>query len=73
MDLREEMLAYKKRWELVEKKIQEEHQNASLELRWQQLNAAYAMGQQMELTRNNSSEARVFEIWTWLKNQRMPT
>jgi len=58
MDLRKEWIAYQERWALVEKRIREERQNASPELRWQQLNAAYVMGQRLGLRWDNSSEDR---------------
>jgi hypothetical protein len=67
MNLREELIAYQKRWMLVEKKIREERQNTPIELRWKQLNAAYTMGKEMGLTQSKSNEAGVFETWTTLK------
>jgi hypothetical protein len=67
MDLREELIAYRERWELVEKKFREERKNTPLELRWRQLNAAYAIGQKMNLVRDESSESGVYEIWASLK------
>jgi hypothetical protein len=69
MDLRDELIAYQKRWELVEKKVQEERNNAPLELRWRQLNSAYAMGERMNLPRIDPSEKGVFEIWARLKKE----
>ena len=69
MDLRDELIAYQKRWDLVEEKVQEERNNAPLELRWRQLNSAYAMGQRMNLSRSDPSETGVFEIWARLKAQ----
>jgi hypothetical protein len=71
MNLREELIAYQKRWALVEKKIQEERQNTPIELRWKQLNAAYTMGKGMGLTQSKLNEAGVFEIWTRLKTLMM--
>ena len=69
MELRDELIAYQKRWELVGRKVWEERRNAPLELRWRQLNAAYAMGQRMKLTRDDLSETGVFELWARLKTQ----
>ncbi len=69
MDLREELIAYQKRQALVEEKLKEERQNAPIELRWQQLNAAYALGKWLELSYEDSNEARVYELWARLKTQ----
>jgi hypothetical protein len=71
MNLREELISYQKRWLLVEKRTREERQNAPIELRWRQLNAAYAMGKKMGFIQPESRETDVFETWTRLKTMMM--
>jgi hypothetical protein len=53
--------AYQTRWAEVEAVVKEEPRTASFELRWQQLNTAYAMAKGLGLLREDPSEAGVFE------------
>jgi hypothetical protein len=59
--------AYQARWAEVEAVVKEERRTASFELRWQQLDTAYAMAKGLGLLRENPSEAGVFERWAKLK------
>jgi hypothetical protein len=43
MTLNDDLKAYKARWAEVEAVVQEERRSASIERRWKQLNAAYAL------------------------------
>jgi hypothetical protein len=61
MKLKDEMKAYQTRWAEVDAVIAEERRLASLELRWQQFNAACAMAIGLGLVRQESSETEVFE------------
>jgi hypothetical protein len=69
MSFRDDLIAYQVRWDMVEKRIQEERKNASPELRWRQLNAAYSMGQRLGLQRDDASELEVINLWAKLKSQ----
>jgi len=67
MKLKDEMKAYQTRWAEVDAVIAEERRSASLELRWQQLNAACAMAIGLGLSQQKSDESEVFERWAKLK------
>lgn len=69
MTPKEDIKAYQSRWVDVEAVIAEERRIASLELRWQQLNAAWAMAMGLGLRHEDTSEAGVFERWVKLKEQ----
>ena len=68
MALQKELMAYKDRWALVKERVQAERLNASPELRWRQLNAAYQIGRTLGLERDETGEMLVFEQWARLKN-----
>jgi hypothetical protein len=69
MTLKDDLKAYRARWAEVEAVVNEERQTASFELRWQQLNTAYAMAKGLGLLREDPSEAGVFERWAKLKEK----
>jgi hypothetical protein len=67
MTLKDDLKAYLACWAEVEAVVNEERRTASLELRWQQLNVAYAMAKSLGLLKADPSEAGVFERWVKLK------
>ena len=67
MTLKNDLKAYQTRWAQVEKVVQEERRTASLELRWKQLNSAYAMAKGLGMLQADPSELKVFQTWTRLK------
>ncbi len=67
MPVASDLRAYKKRWEQVTEVQSQEKRSASLELRWQQLNAAYSMAKGLNLIRPDPSEAGVYKRWAKLK------
>lgn len=67
MTLKDDIKAYRDRWDEVEEVIEEERRTASLELRWQQLNAAYGMAKSLGLLRPDPTEMEVFQRWAKLK------
>ena len=69
MTTRENLKAYLDRWAVVESIVEEERRTASFELRWRQLNAAYAMAKGLGLLAEDPSEAGVFERWAKLKEK----
>lgn len=69
MLLKDELKAYRARWEEVEARVEEQRRTASLELRWRQLNAACAMAFGLGLVHEDFSEAKVFERWAKLKEK----
>ena len=76
MTLKEDLKAYQSRCAEVEAVVAEERRIASLELRWQQLNAAWAMAIGLGMRQEDTSEAGVFERWVKLKEKatgRLPT
>jgi hypothetical protein len=60
MALKNDMRLYKVRWKEVEKLQLIERQSASIELRWQQLNAAFGMAKGVGLIQSDMSEMEVF-------------
>lgn len=44
---------------------------APMELRWQQLNSAFAIGQTLGFRRDDASESTVFDIWKKIKTPRL--
>ena len=69
MMLKDEIKAYVARWVEVEAVIAEERRTASLELRWKQLNSAYAMAKGLGLLQPDPSEMEVFQKWAKLKEK----
>ena len=69
MALKKDLLAYQARWAAVEAVQRNERINASLELRWRQLNAAYGIAKGLGLLKPDPSEAGVFERWAKLKEK----
>ena len=69
MTLKDDLKAYQARWADVEAVVAEERRTASLELRWQQLNAACAMAIGLGLSHEDPSEIGVFERWAKLKEK----
>jgi hypothetical protein len=67
--LKDELRAYRTRWVEVDAVVAEERRTASIELRWQQLNTAYAMAIGLGLRQEDNSEAEVFERWAKLKEK----
>jgi hypothetical protein len=61
MTFKEEMRAYQARWAQVDAIFEKERRTASLELCWQQLNAAYAMAMGFGWIKEDLSEAGVHE------------
>jgi hypothetical protein len=69
MTLKDDLKAYQAGWAEVEAVVTEQRRTASLELRWRQLNSAYAMAKGLGLLREDPSEAGVFERWAKLKEK----
>jgi hypothetical protein len=49
--------------------VAEERAGVSLELRWRQLNTAYAMGKGLGLLKGDPSELEVYQKWAKLENR----
>jgi hypothetical protein len=69
MALRDDLIAYHTRRADVEAIIKEERRTATPELRWQQINAAYAIAKGLGLLREDPGEAEVYERWARLKEK----
>jgi hypothetical protein len=69
MALKDDLRLYQARWKAVEEIQAEERRSASLELRWQQLNAAYGLAKGSGLLQPDLSEMGVFERWAKLKEK----
>jgi hypothetical protein len=70
MDLKSQLQAYQARWKAVEEIQAEERRNASYQLRWRQLNAAFGIAKGLGLLSADTSEMEVHLRWAKLKNQR---
>lgn len=69
MTLKNEMKAYRDRWIEVDAVIREERRTAPIELRWKQLNSAYALAKGLGLLRPDTTELTVFERWAKIKEK----
>jgi hypothetical protein len=69
MTLKQDIQAYQVRWQAVEAIQQMEHRSAPIELRWRQLNAAYAMAKGLGLLQPDATEMEVFSRWAKLKEK----
>ncbi len=69
MTLKDDLKDYSSRWAQVEAVIQAERRTATPELRWKQLNSAYAMAKGLGLLKPDPSEMKVFQIWARLKEK----
>ena len=66
---KELLQSYQARWKEVEKFQKEERRNASLELRWRQLNATYGLGKSLGFQHKETDEMKVIELWAGLKEK----
>jgi hypothetical protein len=64
-----DLAAYKARWTEVEAFQREERRSASLALRWQQFNAAYAIGKSLGWIKPDPTEIGVHERWAMLREK----
>jgi len=69
MSLKDYLRNYAAGWEEVDSVVREERRTASLELRWQQLNTAYALSKGSGLLKGNPSEMDVYQRWAKLKRE----
>jgi len=69
MTLQDDIKAYQARWAEVDAVVAEERRTSSVELRWRQLNAAYAMAIGLGMRKEDPSESEVFERWAKLKEK----
>lgn len=69
MAFKEDLAEYRRRWQAVEAVHREELRTVSMELRWRQLNAAYALAQGLGILRQDPSEAEVWERWAKIKEK----
>ena len=60
--------AYLARWQAVEEVERQELRTATLELRWQQLNALIGMAIGLGIYETTEDEAEVFQRWVILKD-----
>ncbi len=65
--------AYLARWQAVEEVERQELQSATMELRWQQLNAVIRMAIGLGIYESNEDETEVFQLWAKLKDQHPTT
>ena len=61
--------SYSSRWEAVEAVENQELQNATLELRWQQLNAAIGIAIGLGIFRPSEIDMRIIRRWAELKEK----
>lgn len=61
--------AYKTRWQAIEDVERQEQQDATIALRWQQLNAIIGMAIGLGLYKSVEDEIQIFQRWAQLKDQ----
>ena len=64
-----ELKAYLTRWQAVEEIERQELQNATLELRWKQLNAVSGMAIGLDIYKSREDEIEVIQRWVKLKEK----
>jgi hypothetical protein len=69
MAFKDDLIAWRARWSEAESVILAERRSAPLELRWKQLNSAFAMAKGLGLLRPDPSEMEVFQKWAKLKEK----
>jgi hypothetical protein len=69
MTLKDDMQAYQARWKAVDAIQKQEQRTASLELRWRQLNAIFAIAKALDWLQPDPSEAEVHQRWAMLKEK----
>lgn len=63
------MKAYRARWQAVADFEQQELQAASIELRWQQLNAMVGLAIELGIFKSDNSEEEIYQRWASLKEK----
>lgn len=61
--------AYQTRWQAVEEIERQELQNATIELRWQQLNAVIGMAIGLGIFKSIEDDFHIFQQWAKLKEK----
>jgi hypothetical protein len=69
MTLRDDMIAYRARWQAVAEIELREQRAASFESRWQQLNAIVGLAISIGIMKADSSEEGIYQRWAKLKEK----
>jgi hypothetical protein len=76
MAQKDDLLAYRERWQAVAEIERREMQAASTQLRWQQLNAIIGLAVGLGIFKADKSEEQIYLRWAKLKenlaSQRLP-
>ena len=67
--MNKEMMAYRDRWHAIAEIERQELQRASVDERWQQLNAIIGLAIGLGIMMSDQSEEEVYLQWAKLKNQ----
>ncbi len=67
--MNKEMKEYVARWQAVAEIERQELRAASIELRWQQLNAVIGMAIELGIMKTDNSEEEVYQQWAKLKSR----
>jgi hypothetical protein len=67
--MHEDMKAYRARWQAVAEIERQELQAATLDQRWQQLNAVIGLAIGLGILKTDNSEEEIYRRWAKLKNQ----
>jgi uncharacterized metal-binding protein len=65
----DDMKAYRARWQAVSEIERQENQAASIDLRWQQLNALIGLAIGLDILKADKSEDEVYQRWAKLKSR----
>lgn len=69
MTSKEEIQAWKKRWEAVEEFERQELMSTPIELRWRQINAVIGLAIGLGILEYDPSEEEVYQRWATLRNK----
>jgi hypothetical protein len=69
MTLKDDMIAYRDRWQAVAEIERQELRNASIELRWRQLNSVIGLAIGLGILKADNSEEAIYLRWAKLKEK----
>ena len=69
MTLQEDLIAYRDRWRAVEEVERQEQREASIELKWKQLNSILRLAIGLGIFKADPSEVEVYQRWAKIKDK----
>ena len=69
MTLKDDLIAYRDRWQAVAEIERQEQQIASVEVRWRQLNSVIRLAIGLGILKTDQSEEEIYQRWAKLKEK----